>query len=257
MLIDQQRVDQNLVLTRTARDIQQDALRQRVMTIQRAANVGGAAEGDGVVAAVAAVHIDLGRHQAAVDVHRRGLAIAGRAAVIAVHAQVHALAGLDQTACLQAATARNRQVVARQQAQHAHGADHRVRRQDDIARGAGLRAFVARHQPRVGRVDLANVERQRLRHALRIGGGAHLHQRHVANRLDIDGRLRAHRRHDQRVVDRRARRVGLHIAAHRTTRHKEQAAARHDRNAARVRQARMRGLVADDVGGAAQVDLIA
>ena len=201
--------------------------------------------------------MDLRRQQTAIDVRHRGLAVAGLAAIVAVHAQVDALARLDQRARHQAAAARHRQIVTRQQTEHTHDADHGIRRQDDIARRRGLAGFVARHQPCVTRLDAADVHGQRLRHALRVIRRAHLHQRHIAARQGVDRSLRPHRRHDQGVVDLPAGGVGLRIAAYRAARREVQAAARHDRVRPAAGSSRMRRLVVDDAGLAGQMHLVA
>ena len=114
-----------------------------------------------------------------------------------------------------------------------------------------------RRQPDVARLDPAHVERQRLRGALRIVSLGHLHQHDVAAGRGIERGLRPDGRHDQRVVDRRARGVGLAVAADRAGRREIQAAADDDRIGAAGGQARMRGLVVDDTGLAAQADLVA
>ena len=182
-LLDQARADLDQVLARTTQDVHGAALRQQEAGVQAAARFGGRAKADLVGAGFAAMDADLGRQQAAVDGDRRGLAVAG--AVIAVGAQIHALAGRDQAARQAAGRPGDAQVIARQQAGHAGHADDRVSRQLDVAAHAGGRR--TRHQPGIARFDPAHIERQRLRLALGIVGLAELHQRHVAAGPRIEG----------------------------------------------------------------------
>ena len=253
LLRDQARADLDIVLAGPAQDLHRVALGQQAVAVQRAASVGGRAEADGVGAGLAAVDDDFRRQQAAVYSDGRGLAVG--AAVIAVHAQVHALSGRDQAAGLTIGRRGDIQVVAGQQARHAHGAERRAGRHMNVPAHASRAG--TRRQPDVARLDPAHVERQRLRGALRIVSLGHLHQRDVAAGRGIERGLRPDGRHDQRVVDRRAGGVGLAVAADRAGRREIQAAADDDRIGAAGGQARMRRLVVDDTGLAAQADLVA
>ena len=253
LLRDQARADLDIVLAGPAQDLHRVALGQQAVAVQRAASVGGRAEADGVGAGLAAVDDDFRRQQAAVYSDGRGLAVG--AAVIAVHAQVHALSGRDQAAGLTIGRSGDIQVVAGQQARHAHGAERRAGRHMNVPAHASRAG--TRRQPDVARLDPAHVERQRLRGALRIVSLGHLHQHDVAAGRGIERGLRPDGRHDQRVVDRRAGGVGLAVAADRAGRREIQAAADDDRIGAAGGQARMRRLVVDDTGLAAQADLVA